>query len=82
MKIKWLGHAAFLITSEAGIRIITDPYETGDKLKYKEINEKADIVTISHDHYDHNNAAAVRGEPAIVRSIIKFSALATLPSKR
>ena len=28
MEIKWLGHAAFLITSE-GIRVITDPYEPG-----------------------------------------------------
>ena len=67
MKIKWLGHAAFLITSESGIRIITDPYETSDGLKYGEIKEAADIVTISHDHGDHNNAAAVQGNPQVVR---------------
>ena len=67
MKIKWLGHAAFLITSESGIRIITDPYETSDGLKYSEIKEAADIVTISHDHGDHNNAAAVQGNPQVVR---------------
>ena len=29
MRIEWLGHAAFLITSEKGVRIITDPYEPG-----------------------------------------------------
>ena len=28
MKIKWLGHAAFLITADSGTRIITDPYHT------------------------------------------------------
>ena len=67
MKIKWLGHAAFLITSESGIRIITDPYETSDGLKYGGIKEAADIVTISHDHGDHNNAAAVQGNPQVVR---------------
>ena len=29
MKIKWLGHASFLVTSDTGTRIITDPYTTG-----------------------------------------------------
>ena len=26
MKIKWLGHAAFVITADDGTKIITDPY--------------------------------------------------------
>jgi L-ascorbate metabolism protein UlaG (beta-lactamase superfamily) len=67
MKIKWLGHAAFLITSDSGTRIITDPYKPDDALKYSNIEESADIVTVSHDHSDHNNVAAVRGNPQEVR---------------
>ncbi len=67
MKIKWLGHAAFLITSDSGTRIITDPYETSEGLKYGEITETADIVTVSHDHGDHSNVAAVKGNPQVVR---------------
>lgn len=67
MKIKWLGHASFLITADDGTRIITDPYETGEGLKYGEITEAADIVTVSHEHGDHNNAAAVKGNPQVVR---------------
>ncbi len=67
MKIRWLGHASFLITSDTGIRIITDPYATGGGIKYGEITESADIVTTSHDHSDHNNVAAVRGKPEVVR---------------
>ncbi|HEY81842.1 MAG TPA: MBL fold metallo-hydrolase [Dehalococcoidia bacterium] len=67
MKVKWLGHAAFLITSDAGIRIITDPYARREDLSYGEIKEPADIVTVSHDHSDHGNIAAVRGNPAVVR---------------
>ncbi len=67
MKIKWLGHAAFLITSDNGTKIITDPYETSEGLKYGEINETADIVTVSHDHGDHNNTGAVKGNPRVVR---------------
>jgi len=55
-----------MISSDTGIRIITDPYTTGGKLSYGEIQETADIVTVSHGHGDHNNADAVRGNPTIV----------------
>ncbi len=66
MKIRWLGHASFVITSDVGIKIITDPYETGGNLSYGEIKESADIVTVSHDHFDHNNVAAIQGNPEVV----------------
>ncbi|HEC83523.1 MAG TPA: MBL fold metallo-hydrolase, partial [Firmicutes bacterium] len=51
MKIKWLGHSAFLLTSENGTRILTDPYESGSyggAVGYKPIKEQVDIVTASH----------------------------------
>jgi len=66
MKIKYLGHAAFVITSNKGVRIITDPYETTPDLTYGEITESADIVTVSHKHFDHGNVAAVRGNPVVI----------------
>ena len=67
MKIKWLGHASFLITSESGVKIITDPYTPKETLTYSEIHELADIVTVSHEHGDHNNTAAVQGNPDVIR---------------
>lgn len=67
MKIKWLGHAAFMITSDTGTKIITDPYFTGGNLSYGEIRESADVVTVSHEHSDHNNVAAVGGNPRVIR---------------
>lgn len=67
MNIKWLGHASFLITSNNGTKIITDPYVVGGGLKYGEIDESADIVSVSHNHGDHNNIAAVKGNPQVVR---------------
>ena len=75
MKIKWLGHSSFLITSDAGTKIITDPYHTGGALNYGEIQESAHIVTISHNHGDHNNVDTIEklpktevpGKPIIVR---------------
>ena len=67
MKVKWLGHASFLVTSSQGTRIITDPYATSDRLVYGNIAESAEIVTVSHEHGDHNNTAAVGGNPQVVR---------------
>ncbi len=82
MKIKYLAHASFLIASDSGTRIITDPYETSDALKHGKINESADIVTVSHEHGDHNNAAAVQGNPEVIRDSatvkgITFKAVST-----
>jgi len=70
MKIKWLGHASFMIISDTGTKIITDPYLTGGNLGYGEIRESADVVTVSHDHSDHNNVAAVRGNPKVVSGTV------------
>lgn len=65
MKLKWLGHSCFLITSETGLRIITDPYPQGSGLSYPPIKDAADVVTLSHDHFDHNNVSGVPGRPEI-----------------
>ncbi len=69
MVIKWLGHATFLITTSSGTRLITDPYEPGayGAINYRPITEPADIVTVSHDHDDHNYVAGVPGNPTVVR---------------
>ena len=75
MKIKWLGHSSFAITSDNGTKIITDPYAPAEKLNYGEIKESADIVTVSHDHFDHNNVAAVRGNPEVVRETAEIKGL-------
>ena len=67
MILKWLGHACFLITSGDGLKIITDPYLNGGKIRYAPVDDSADIVTISHDHYDHNALSAVSGNPEVIR---------------
>lgn len=70
MKIKWYGHAAFLITSSQGVKIITDPYESGaygGQLAYGKITDQADIAITSHDHADHNDTKSLPGFPEIVK---------------
>ena len=66
MKVKWLGHASFLISSDAGIKIITDPYPQGSGLSYTPVKETVDIVTVSHDHFDHNCVSSLPGQPEVI----------------
>ena len=68
MKVKWLGHAAFLITSDEGTKVVTDPYQSGQfGLDYGKIEDAADIVVVSHDHADHNYVQGVPGSPQVVK---------------
>ncbi|MDH5696183.1 MAG: MBL fold metallo-hydrolase, partial [Dehalococcoidia bacterium] len=38
------------------------------------MTEPADIVTVSHDHFDHGNVAAVGGNPEVVRRASRLTA--------
>lgn len=69
MKIKWLGQSCFLLTTRNGQKIVMDPYgkEVGFVLGLKLPNLEADIVTVSHDHSDHNNVGAVAGYRALLK---------------
>lgn len=59
MKIKWLGHSCFLLTSASGVRLVVDPFN--ETVGYKVPSVEADIVATSHDHHDHNYVQAIKG---------------------
>lgn len=68
MQITWLGHSTFRLQGKAAsdvVTIVTDPFYP-EKVGLKLPRLEADIVTISHDHEDHNNSEAVKGEPFII----------------
>lgn len=52
MNILYYGHACFKLKSKR-VSIVTDPYDPA-KVGFKLPQLEADIVTISHDHQDHN----------------------------
>ncbi|WP_024833343.1 MBL fold metallo-hydrolase [Ruminiclostridium josui] len=60
MKIKWFGHSCFLITSDNGTRILTDPFD--ETVGYSLPHTEAEIVTVSHNHFDHANVGVVKGD--------------------
>lgn len=68
MKVRWLGHSCFLLTNARGINILTDPFD--ETLGYKMTKEKINIITISHEHYDHNNTMGIKGKPVVLKGLV------------
>lgn len=58
MTITWLGQSCFKIQS-GDVTLVTDPYNAEVGFKLPRLT--ADIVTVSHDHFDHNNVKGVSG---------------------
>ena len=66
MDITYLGHSSFKIKSK-NASIITDPFSPEKVgLKYPKIS--ADIVTVSHDHDDHNKADLVKDTRMVIKN--------------
>jgi L-ascorbate metabolism protein UlaG (beta-lactamase superfamily) len=66
MDIYWYGQACFKIKGKTS-SVITDPYNpefVGLKLPK---DTEADLVSVSHDHGDHNNSEAVTGGPILLQ---------------
>lgn len=64
MQICWLGHACFRIQRDDGQVLLTDPFD--ESVGY-ETDFTADVVTVSHDHFDHNAVQLVKGDPEVVK---------------
>jgi L-ascorbate metabolism protein UlaG (beta-lactamase superfamily) len=70
MIIQYYGHSCFKITTrpagrgQGEINIFLDPFDK--KLGLRPPQGQADLVLVSHDHWDHNNVAALKGEPAVI----------------
>lgn len=63
MQLTWYGLSCFKIQSK-DINVITDPYHKSSGLT--PLKTKADIVTVSHNHDNHNNTQDIKGDPFII----------------
>jgi L-ascorbate metabolism protein UlaG (beta-lactamase superfamily) len=64
MRIKWHGHACFEFI-DGGNAIIVDPHD-GKSIGLKPPVSKANIVLISHDHFDHNAKKVVKNKNTVL----------------
>lgn len=64
MDIKYLGHSSFFIKTKDA-KLVTDPFDP-KMVGLKFPKTEADIVTVSHQHQDHNNTKAIDGSPLVI----------------
>ncbi|MBI4153455.1 MBL fold metallo-hydrolase [Candidatus Woesebacteria bacterium] len=64
MDITFLGHSSFKLKGKSG-SVVTDPFDPQMVgLTYHSVD--ADIVTVSHDHNDHNQISLVRNVKKVI----------------
>lgn len=69
MIITWYGQSCVRLQSK-DTAVVFDPYNPSVGLKLPKLS--ADVLCITHDHEDHNNIAAVSGNPFLIDSPGEF----------
>lgn len=72
MEITWLGHSSFMFKDKKGRTLITDPFD--ETVGYNVYEGPADVVTISHHHFDHDYTKKIKGNPEIIDKVGFFHA--------
>ncbi len=63
MVVQFLGHAAFRLGTDSGLNLYFDPWKLSDG------PPQADVILVSHDHYDHcshEDIVKLRGEDTVI----------------
>lgn len=71
MEITWYGHSCFRLAERKMATVVTDPYDH-ETVGYKPLSLRGDIVTISHAAPGHDNVAAVKSKPWVIRGPGEF----------
>ena len=71
MKIEYLGHSCFKLTDSNGLTIVCDPFS--DEIGYKMPKVAADVVTVSHHHFDHDCTENIANNPVIIDKAGSFT---------
>ena len=60
VRLEWLGHSSFLLSSPTGVRILTDPHA------FYNLREAPDAVTVSNLHVTHSDVRGLPGNPRLL----------------
>lgn len=77
MNIQYYGHSCFKFTVKPAGRatedivLFVDPFDKETGLRPPQ--GQADVILVSHNHHDHNNVSALKGEPIIIETPGEYS---------
>jgi len=63
IRIRWHGHSCFEFSN--GMTLVIDPHD-GASIGISPPKVKADVILVTHDHFDHNQTRVVEKEGSIV----------------
>ncbi|MBD5560354.1 MAG: MBL fold metallo-hydrolase [Clostridia bacterium] len=66
MRIRYIGHSCFAFETKGGVRLVIDPYD--NSIGLTPVRETADMVLVTHHHFDHDYVQGVQGEYTLVDS--------------
>ncbi|NLE34997.1 MAG: MBL fold metallo-hydrolase [Bacteroidales bacterium] len=67
VNLTWFGQSTFLMNTGDGVKVLMDPVNPG--MAKVEVPDIIDLVTVSHEHGDHNYVALAKGNPVIIRGL-------------
>jgi L-ascorbate metabolism protein UlaG (beta-lactamase superfamily) len=76
MQVEWYGQSAFRLEHD-GVTVFVDPFDgleplvsRGMRWDYPAIaGVEADLLLVTHEHFDHNGVGAIDGDPVVVRAL-------------
>lgn len=75
VRIRWFGQACFELSFAGGPSVLCDPFDAARIGEYAFPRDvQPDVVTVSHEHFDHSNDKAVAGTPRVLRGLTSADA--------
>ncbi len=68
MTLTWLGHATFILTTSTGLTALLDPMAAAVGYPLTPVSGVG-LVTVTHEHSDHNNVGLATGSPLVLRGL-------------
>ena len=65
--LTWYGQSTFLMKTGDGVKVLMDP--ANPNMIKVNLDEPVDLVTVSHEHGDHNYVALAKGNPVVLRGL-------------
>jgi L-ascorbate metabolism protein UlaG (beta-lactamase superfamily) len=67
VNLTWIGQSTFLMITGDGVKVLIDP--VNPSMSKVEVPDNIDLVTISHEHGDHNYVALAKGNPVVIHGL-------------
>jgi L-ascorbate metabolism protein UlaG (beta-lactamase superfamily) len=67
INLTWYGQSNFLMSTGDGVKVLMDP--VNPNMVKVELSESIDMVTVSHEHGDHNYVGLAKGNPTVIHGL-------------